>query len=87
MNKIVKSGIALSIAAVIGLGCFGCAKKEKTQLDLDKFPLVYADENGLEAMSEGDEKPTLITKNFYTFLNSERKVQAASDGRIYYIET
>ena len=54
---------------------------------MDKFPLVYADENGLQAIAEGEDTPTLITEKFYTFLNAERKVQAASDGRIYYIET
>lgn len=87
MNKVIKCTLAAVLAGVIALSVAACGKQSKTSLDLEKFPLVYADENGLEAMNEGEEKPTLITKNFYTFLNADRKVQAASDGRIYYIET
>lgn len=87
MNKILKSGIALTLASVIALSTAACAKQKKTSLDLEKFPLVYADENGLEAINEGEEKPVNITKNFHTFINAEKKVQAASNGKIYYIET
>ena len=87
MNKILKCTLATVLAGLIALSAASCAKQSKTQLDLEKFPLVYADENGLEAINEGEEKPFLITKNFYTFMNAERKVQAASDGKIYYIET
>ena len=87
MKKYIKGGIAFLLAVVMLLSATSCAGRKKAELDLSKFPLVFADGNGLEAMNEGDEKPTLITKNFYTFLNSERKVQAASNGKIYYIET
>ncbi|MBQ3432061.1 MAG: hypothetical protein IJG23_04680 [Clostridia bacterium] len=87
MNKIFKSAVALTLTAVIGLSVAACGKKQKTQLDLEKFPLVYADEKGLEAIREGEEKPTLITDKFYTFLNADRKVQAASDGKVYYVQT
>ncbi|MBR0413770.1 MAG: hypothetical protein IJI67_01705 [Clostridia bacterium] len=87
MNKFLKGGIALTLAAVITLSMAACGKQKKTALDLEKFPLVYADENGLEAMNEGEEKPTLITDKFYTFLNAENKVQAASDGNVYYVQT
>lgn len=86
MNKTIKSTVCLLLAAVILLGSSACGKK-KTSLDLSLFPLVYSDENGLQAIKEGEKKPTLITKNFYTFLNAENKVQAASDGKIYFIET
>ena len=87
MNKILKSILAISLALLIVLSAASCAKKTKTQLDLDKFPLVYADENGLQAIAQGEDTPTLITEKFFTFLNAERKVQAASNGKIYYIET
>ena len=87
MNKILKSAVAITLVVVIALSIAACGKQKKTALDLEKFPLVYADENGLEAMSEGEEKPALITDKFYTFLNAENKVQAASNGKIYYVQT
>ena len=87
MNKILKSSIALALAALITCSAASCSKSTKTKLDLEKFPLVYADENGLEAINEGEEEPTLITKQFYTFLNADNKVQAASNGKVYYVET
>lgn len=86
MNKIFKSSLCLLLSAVMLLSIASCGKK-KTNLDLSLFPLVYADENGLQAIKEGEKEPTLITKNFYTYFNSENKVQAASDGKIYFIET
>lgn len=87
MNKIFKGGIAFVLAAVILLSATSCGGNKKSELDLNKFPLVFADSKGLEAINEGEAEPTLITKNFYTFLNAENKVQAASNGKIYYIET
>lgn len=86
MNKFFKSALCLLLVAVMLLGIASCGKK-KTSLDLSLFPLVYADENGLQAINEGEKEPKLITKNFYTYLNAENKVQAASDGKIYFIET
>ncbi len=86
MNKVLKSALCLLLAAVMLFGIASCSKK-KTSLDLSLFPLVYADENGLQAIGEGEKEPKLITKNFYTYLNSENKVQAASDGNVYFIET
>ena len=87
MNKVFKGGIAFILTAVILLSATSCAGHKKSELDIDKFPLVFADSKGLEAINEGESEPTLITKNFYTFLNAENKVQAASNGKIYYIET
>lgn len=87
MNKTLKSALALALVALIALSVASCAKHKKTEIDLSKFPLVFADKNGLEAISEGETEPTVITKNFYTFLNAEKKVQAASNGKIYYLET
>ena len=87
MNKVIKSVLAVVLAGTIVLCAVSCAKQTKTHLDLEKFPLVYADEGGLQSINEGEEKPTLITKKFYSYLNAEYKVQAASDGKIYYIET
>ena len=86
MNKFLKSALCLLLAVVMLLSIASCGKK-KTTLDLSLFPLVYADENGLQAIKEGEKEPTLITKNFYTYLNADNKVQAASDGKIYFIET
>lgn len=86
MNKFLKSALCLLLAAVMLMGIASCGKK-KTNLDLSLFPLVYADENGLQAIAEGEKKPKLITKNFYTYFNAENKVQAASNGKIYYVET
>ena len=87
MNKYFKSALCVLLALVMLLSIASCGKKKKTSLDLSLFPLVYADEKGLQAIKEGEKEPTLITKNFYTYLNSENKVQAASDGNIYFIET
>ena len=86
MNKYFKSALCVLLAVVMLLSIASCGKK-KTSLDLSLFPLVYADENGLQAIKEGEKEPKLITKNFYTYLNSDNKVQAASDGNIYFIET
>ena len=55
MNKILKSTLAAVLAGVIALSAASCAKQTKTQLDVEKFPLVYADENGLEAINEGED--------------------------------
>ena len=86
MNKFFKSALCLLLAAIMLFSIASCGKK-KTSLDLSLFPLVYADENGLQAIAEGEKEPKLITKNFYTYLNADNKVQAASDGKIYYVET
>lgn len=86
MNKSVKGIIALVLACVMLLSSAACGKTNKT-LDLNKFPMVYADDKGLEILPDGADKPTLLTKNFYTFLNYESKVQASANGKIYYLET
>ena len=87
MKNYIKGAIALLLAVIICLGAVSCAGNKKSALDLKKYPLVFADKNGLEALGEGDTEPKLITKDFYTFLNTEQKVQAASNGKIYYLST
>ena len=67
MNKIFKGGIAFVLAAVILLSATSCGGNKKSELDLNKFPLVFADSKGLEAINEGEAEPTLITKNFTPF--------------------
>lgn len=85
MNNLKKI-VALVLAGVLLLSAVSCSKEEK-KLDLNKFPMVYADANGLEMLADGEEKPTLLTKNFYTVYNNENKVQVATNGKIYYLSS
>lgn len=85
MNKFSVRITALLLVIVLLFTISAC--KKNTKIDLTKFPMVYADDKGLEMLEDGADKPVLISEKFHTASTDNEKVQIATNGKIYYIQT